>query len=217
MRIALMAAAMVGGLASHGHSATITVTGSLANTIDPYESIGDVMLPAFNTALGTLTGATVSTQAFLSESETVQPTGRGPLPASGSFNTVFTARVIHASAGPGYTAPVQTVTASIARTMGYGGDAGTATVQATFSNTFSLSAAAAANDGFPLDVRYTIYANPGAGLSFASGDSSNTRVSGNVSVAYSYDPVGTAVPEPASMAMLGLGLAAITVYRRRPS
>ncbi len=205
---------MACGLATGAQAAVVTVSAPLAG-IDSYEGIGDVFLPAFNTALGTLNSVTVSTLAFLSEVEIVAPTGGGPLPAVGSFNTIFTATVFGLSPNSSFTAPVQTVTALLTPSPGagiQGHNAGSATVRATFSNSFR--ATAATTDGFPLDIRYTIFANPTAGLGFDTIDSHSISASGNVSVAYDYTPTGTAVPEPTSMAMLAFGVAALGMLRR---
>jgi len=207
-------------LATGAQAATLTVTAPTAG-LEQYYGIGDVILPAFNKALGTLTGLTISTVAFLSEGATVAPAGPGPLPMVGTFNTFFTASVIGTSPYPSYTAPVQSVQA-VVTPVNYlpGQTAGTADVQARFSNSFSISDAAVATGGFllygdPLDVRYTISASPTAGLNFALGDASRfIRANVTASATYTYDPAGTAVPEPASLVLLGAGLAGALAARK---
>ena len=112
MRNILLATVALCGLEGGAQAATVTVSAPLAG-IDSYYGIGDIQAPVFNTALGTLTNATVSTQAFLSEYVVVGPTSNVPLPGAGTFNTVFTARVPGTTPGPTYTVPVQSIVVSL--------------------------------------------------------------------------------------------------------
>ena len=99
MRRLLLSVSVLSALATGAQAATLTVTAPTVG-LEQYYGEGDVVLPAFDKALGTLTGLTISTVAFLSEAATVAPTGRGPLPMVGTFNTVFTAWVAGTSPNP---------------------------------------------------------------------------------------------------------------------
>jgi len=218
MRAALLAATMACGLATGARAAVVTVSAPLAG-IDSYEGIGDILVPTFNTALGTLNGATVHTVAFLSEYVLVGTRDAGPLPRAGTFSTVFTARVPGFSQGPTYTAPVQAVVTPLTPvSIGQPGSYGTGTVNAVFDNSFALTATdLPVVEESPFFIQYGIYvnpSNPAPGLGFPSDGSHGVTVTGTVSVAYDYTPTGTAVPEPTSMAMLAFGVAALGMLRR---
>ncbi len=203
MRAALLAATMVCGLVTGAGAAVVTVSAPLGG-FGRDTGIAFVQIPSFSAAMGTLNSATISTNASFSEVISVLGLGSDPAPTSGTFATTFTAFVPGTSPSPSFRAPSQSITAALPGTVG-----------ATFSGSFTVPAATVFSDGGPAFVEYTAFLIPTAGLTQSNISSVNISATGTVSVAYDYTPAGTAVPEPASAALMGVGLAAGLFLRKR--
>lgn len=200
MRTAILLAAIACAASTGARAAVETVSASLG-AFDPYYSERDQVLPGFDATLGTLNSTTVSTRAFLSETVQVQSAAGAAFPGDGTFNAIYNAQVIPTPLSD-RSVRTQSVSTPIAAD-------GTALVTASFADSFTVSSADYSAAG-PLTVRYDIFAQPQAGLSFLFDGSFHTTASGTVTVSYDY--AGTAVPEPASLALLGT----VLVFALRP-
>ena len=200
-RHSLLAALLVGGLMTGAQAATIG--SSLLYKSESEDGLVDGRFQSFDPSLGTLNSATVTTILYV-DTHFLYPY-RDEVVSPNPANVVT--RFFVDSFGGLQLSDVQQSTAALTENQGYS----FANVSAATGliGTFSTSVFPVLQDGGGIDVRYSAYSTFNG--YFPNNPGSYSTVSVNSTITFDYTPV----PEPASFALLGVGLAATLVRRRK--
>lgn len=176
-----------------------------------------ILLPQFNAGLGTLTGVEITIDSQINKSGSLVNNGSEAAPVSYSYTL---AQISVTGSGVNYS---QSATSTFTNgeifgsVSGEGGSVVIAELQEfSLDNLFNpgdLSAFIGAGT-----VAYAVNASAILNTDCGSGNCGtliNTRMGAQMTVTYTYEPDVNQVPEPASIAMVGLGVLALGLVGRR--
>jgi hypothetical protein len=211
-KISLLAALAVAFLGQSVQAAYVTYSHTTATTSVPF--VDTFTLPTFNTALGTLQSVTISTTSTISATIQIYNIDGPNTPYSSAYATV-----------PVFvTAPDGTVLDDSTTVVDNNGgvlasglnSVGTYTSSTTSSTTITSNLGVYETPGgVPAAFSAAFMGASFGGTTTALGlvfFGGTATAGGTTTITYTYAP--NAIPEPASLAMLGLGLGSLVAFRR---
>lgn len=186
---------------------------------DQTSYVSNILLPQFNSALGTLTGVQITVDTQINRSGSM--TNNGSTAADLSYFYGAT-QISISGEGVSHTQSASgafTAGESFSGVAASGGTVNIASLQeydlGNLFNAGNLSAFIGSGS-----VSYAVNAVSNLFTSCGSGNCATniiTRMGGQMTVTYTYEPDTNEVPEPASFAMVGLGVLALGMIGRRRS
>ncbi|MDZ7638019.1 MAG: PEP-CTERM sorting domain-containing protein [Bryobacterales bacterium] len=215
----LLLATLLAGIGLH--AATITL-GPIAqpggyNLGDQTSFNTNILLPQFNAGLGTLTGVEITVDTQINKDGSLVNNGSNAAPVSYNYTlatiSVTGEGVNHSQSASG----TFTVGETFLNVAGGGGSVPISSLQEfDLGNIFNPGNLSAFIGGGT--IAYAVNGSAILNTGCGSGNCAtliNTRMGAQISVTYTYEPDTNEIPEPASFALVGLGVLALGLVGRR--
>jgi hypothetical protein len=211
MRISFLVATAVVALSAPAYANTISFFSPLV-TQNAFDSTGNMTLSVanFDPSLGTLTAAALTLDAFTGPQFEVLNVGNNNVGGTGVGSTTVTYGIASLGLSGSVSSGTQTVTVGSAFLDLASSLPSPSFIDPSTSLTDLAALTGTGTTGFDVNQTFTTSGTsltPNASLAFGGGASANLELE----VTYTFTPA----PEPVSIALLGTGLAGLSLVRRR--